>query len=118
MYNMLGTTVNAIAIILGTLIGALLKKGMPKHISTSMTTAVAMIVLYIGIDGVSAGSNTMVLVFSVIIGGLLGTLLELDARLQRLGEKVEEKLTKGKRNERISHQTATKNYCNYEKNRL
>lgn len=95
MYNMLGTTVNAIAIILGALIGALLKKGMPKRISGAMTTAVAMIVLYIGIDGLSAGTNTMVLVFSVIIGGLLGTLLNLDGRLHRLGEKVEEKLTGG-----------------------
>ena len=95
MYNMLGTTVNTVAIILGALAGALLKKGMPKRISEAMTTAVAMIVLYIGIDGLGVGSNTMVLVFSVIIGGLLGTVLDLDGRLHRLGEKVEEKLTKG-----------------------
>lgn len=95
MYNMLGTTVNAIAVIAGALIGALLKKGMPKRISESMTTAVAMIVLYIGIDGLASGSNTLVLVFSVIIGGFLGTLLDLDGKLHRFGEKVEEKLTKG-----------------------
>lgn len=92
---MLGTTVNVIAVILGAIAGSLIKKGMPKRISDAMTTAVAMIVLYIGIDGMSSGKNTMVLVFAVILGGLIGTLLDLDGKMHVLGEKVEQKISKG-----------------------
>ena len=92
---MLGTTVNVIAVILGAIAGSLIRKGMPKRISDAMTTAVAMIVLYIGIDGMSSGKNTMVLVFAVILGGLIGTVLDLDGKMHELGERVEEKLSKG-----------------------
>ena len=95
MYSMLGTTVNVIAVILGALVGALLKKGMPKRLAEAMTTAVAMIVLYIGIDGMSAGSNTMVLVFSIILGGFIGTVLDLDTKMHKLGERIEQKVSKG-----------------------
>lgn len=92
---MLGAFVNFVAVILGALIGALLKKGMNKKISSAMTSAVAMVVLYIGIDGMLSGKNTLVLVFSVIIGSLIGTLLDLDGRMNGLGAKVEEKFAKG-----------------------
>ncbi len=92
---MLGTTVNVIAVILGAIAGSLIKKGMPKRISDAMTTAVAMIVLYIGIDGMASGNNTMVLVFAVILGGLIGTVLDLDGKMHALGERVEQKLSKG-----------------------
>jgi len=92
---MLGALVNFAAVILGAIVGALLKKGMPERISNAMTTAVSMVVVYIGIDGMMSGTNTMVLVFAVIIGGLIGTLLDLDGKIHALGNKVEEKFASG-----------------------
>ena len=92
---MLGAFVNFVAVILGAIVGAFLKKGMSERISKAMTAAVAMVVLYIGIDGMAAGTNTMVLVFAVIIGGLIGTLLDLDAGIHRLGDKIEKKFASG-----------------------
>ena len=92
---MLGAWVNFVAVILGALFGALLKKGMPERISNAMTTAVSMVVVYIGIDGMMSGTNTMVLVFAVIIGGLIGTLLDLDGKIHTLGNKVEEIFASG-----------------------
>lgn len=92
---MLGAFVNFVSVILGALIGALFKKGMNKKISSAMTSAVAMVVLYIGIDGMLSGTNTLVLVFSVITGSLIGTLLDLDGKMNVLGEKVEERFAKG-----------------------
>lgn len=88
---MLGTAVNVGAIIIGTLAGMLLKKSMPERIAKAMTTAVALVVLYIGVDGMLAGENTLVLVISIIVGTLIGTLLDLDRHLRNLGEKIEKK---------------------------
>ncbi len=90
---MLGAWVNFIAVILGSVVGAFLKKGMPERISGAMTTAVAMVVLYIGVDGMLSGENTLVLVLSVIAGGLIGTLLDLDGKMHILGQKVEQRVS-------------------------
>lgn len=92
---MLGTWVNVIAVVVGAILGALVKKGLPERISGALTTAVAMIVVYIGIDGMLSGQNTLVLVLSVILGGVMGTLLDLDGKMHSLGLCVEKKLSRG-----------------------
>lgn len=88
---MLGVLVNAASVIVGSLLGILLKKGMSEKISKVMTTAVALAVVYIGIDGMMSGENTLVLVLSMVAGALIGTLLDLDRRLQVIAEKIEGK---------------------------
>ena len=99
---MLGVWVNVIAVILGSIIGGFAKKGLPKHIADAMTTAVAMVVLYIGIDGMLAGKNTLVLVLSMVVGGLIGTFLNLDLRLHNLGALAEQKLAKDSQGGKIA----------------
>jgi len=92
---MLGVWANVGAVIAGSLIGILLKKGMPEKISRAMTTAVALAVLYIGIDGMLSGQNTLVLVLSMVIGGLIGNFLDLDRHLENVGKRIENKFQKG-----------------------
>ncbi len=91
---MLGVWANVGAVIAGSLIGILLKKGMSERISKAMTTAVALAVLYIGIDGMLSGENTLVLVLSMVIGGLIGNLLDLDRHLENVGKRIENKFQK------------------------
>lgn len=92
---MLGVLVNTGTVIIGALIGLLLKKGLPEKLSGALTTAVGLAVLYIGIDGALEGQNTLVLVLSLAIGALIGTLLDLDRRVHALGERIEKLATKG-----------------------
>ncbi|MBE6783047.1 MAG: DUF554 domain-containing protein [Ruminococcaceae bacterium] len=88
---MLGVAVNVATVIAGSLVGVLLKKSLPERIAKMMQTAVALAVLYIGIDGMMSGENTLVLVLSMVIGTLIGTLLDLDRHLNNLGTKIENK---------------------------
>lgn len=88
---MLGVLVNVVTVIIGSLIGMLIKKGLPERIAKAMTTAVALAVVYIGIDGMISGENTLVLVLSMVIGGFIGALLNLDHHLESLGNKIEAK---------------------------
>ena len=90
---MLGVLVNFAAIIVGAIVGILFKRGMSERLSKSITTAVALAVVYIGIDGMLSGENTLVLVLSMVIGSLIGTLLDLDARLEKLGNWLESKFS-------------------------
>lgn len=88
---MLGVLVNAATVIVGALIGMFLKKSLPERLAKAMTTAVALAVLYIGVDGMLSGENTLVLVLSMVIGALTGTLLDLDTKLNKLGAYIEGK---------------------------
>ena len=88
---MLGTIVNAVAIILGSLIGITIKKGIPKKISDIVMKGVGLCVLYIGISGALEGNNTLVLVISMALGAVIGQLLDLDLRLQNLGDFLSKK---------------------------
>lgn len=95
---MLGVLVNTAAIIAGSLLGMLLKKGMPEKVSGSVTTAVGLAVVYIGIDGMMSGENTLVLVISMVVGALVGSLLDLDKRLNSLAGAVERRFKGGEKN--------------------
>ena len=91
---MIGVLANVATVIIGSIIGLLIKKGLPERLSKAMTTATALAVLYIGIDGMISGKNTLVLVLSMVTGGVIGTLLNLDARIESLGNSIEKKFTK------------------------
>lgn len=86
---LIGVFVNVATVIIGSLIGLLIKKGLSERIAKAMTTATALAVIYIGIDGMLSGSKTLVLVLSLVLGGVIGTLLDLDGHLERLGKKIE-----------------------------
>lgn len=91
---MLGTIVNVITVIVGSSIGLLLKKGIPQRFSDSIMKAVALCVIYIGIDGCLEGNNTLIAIVSMAVGALIGEVLKLDDRLNSLGKKLESKVSK------------------------
>ena len=92
---MIGVFANTATIIIGSIIGLLIKKGLSERITNAMTTATALAVVYIGIDGMLNGENTLILVLSMVIGGVIGTLLNLDGHLESLGNKIENKYSNG-----------------------
>lgn len=92
---MLGTIVNALAVIAGAFVGLLLKKGIPEKISDVVMKGVALCVLYIGISSALAGTNTLIAIISIVLGAVIGSLLDIDRRLNNLGELAERKLSKG-----------------------
>lgn len=86
---MIGVLANVATVILGSLVGLLIKKGLPDRIAAAMTTATALAVIYIGVDGMLNGEKTLVLVLSLVLGGVIGTLCNLDGHLESLGKRLE-----------------------------
>ncbi|HMM32612.1 MAG TPA: DUF554 domain-containing protein [Clostridia bacterium] len=92
---MLGTIVNAAAIVAGSLIGLLFKKGFSKKIADAVMTGLALCVLYIGVSGALEGQHVLAVILSMVVGGIAGTLLDLDARLKKLGDRIEARIKNG-----------------------
>jgi len=90
----LGTIVNTVAVIIGAALGLLLKKALPKKLGEALVTGVALCVLYIGVEGTLKCTNPLVMIISMVLGTVVGTLLDLDGKIHRLGEKVEKKFDK------------------------
>ena len=85
---MFGVLVNTFTVILGSIIGLICKKGIPERLSDGVMTGIGLCTIAIGVTGLSSGENTLVLILSMVIGVLLGTLLDLDGRVNRGVEKV------------------------------
>ncbi len=104
---MLGSLVNAVAIVLAALLGTCLRRGIPERIGNAMLTGAAIAVMFVGISGAMDGYHTfsgadtplagygmVIVVLSLALGGLIGELIDIDAALNRLGAWVEHRLTK------------------------
>ncbi|MFL0268591.1 DUF554 domain-containing protein [Candidatus Clostridium radicumherbarum] len=89
---MLGTIVNALAIIGGSLVGFILKGGIPKKINETIIKGLALCILVIGISGAIKSQNMLVVICSIVIGALIGEAIDIDARLFKLGDSIERKL--------------------------
>lgn len=90
---MLGTIVNAAAIVVGGAIGLLLKKGLPKKMADTLMVGLGLCTLYIGISGCLAGENTLVLIVSMVLGTIIGEAIDLDDKINRLGRFLEKKFS-------------------------
>ena len=92
---MIGTIVNTLAAVVGGLLGSLLKKGIPERFADLVQKGLALCVLYIGIKGSLVGTNTLVTILSLVLGAILGELLDIDGGIERLGAWAQSKLSKG-----------------------
>lgn len=91
---MIGVLVNTGTVILGSLVGLLLKKGIPERVSGAVMMAIGLCSVYIGIDGAMNGDNPLVLIVSMVFGTIIGTLIDIDGKINRIGQFLEKKLKK------------------------
>ena len=90
----LGTIVNTATVILGAAIGLIFKRVLPKKVTDAIVLGVGLCVLYIGVEGSLKCTNPLVMILSMALGAAVGTLLDLDGKINRLGAKLEQKFDK------------------------
>ena len=90
---MLGTIVNAIAIIAGSLLGLLLGRGIPENYKEIILSGVGLSVVLIGVRSALVSESLMVVIFSMIFGGLVGEWGKIEKRLEDFGSFLEKKVT-------------------------
>ena len=88
---MFGTIINASAIIVGVLLGDLLRGGFPEKYKVVIMQGISLVVILIGLSMALQSGNILVLTLSIVSGGLLGEALRIEERLSSLGEKLEQR---------------------------
>ena len=86
---MLGVLVNVGTVLIGSLVGLFLKRGIPEKVTEALMIGIGLCTVFIGISGALEGENTLVLILSMAIGTVIGTLLDIDKQLNRLAAYVE-----------------------------
>ncbi len=121
-FILFGTLVNTVLVIVGSLVGLLIRRltggkenrsALGDRISNAVFGGIGLCVLLIGIDGAIkgavngqindafdglvslSGERTLVIILSTVLGAVIGELLDIDRRMNALGEKIQG-LMKGK----------------------
>lgn len=81
---MLGTVVNAAAIVVGALLGMLIKGGLAQRFQDTLMKGLGLVTLYIAISGCLIGEHTLMSILSIVFGSIVGEACDLDARLKTL----------------------------------
>ena len=87
------TILNSTTILMGCIIGILIKEKMTEKISLTIMNSLALCVLYIGISGSLEGENTIITIIAMAIGALIGELIDIDKYLNKLGDLLEGKFS-------------------------
>ena len=103
---MTGTIVNCAAVLAGSAIGLIFKKGIKESYTESINKSLGLAVIIIGLNGVIANmfsaengkissSGELLLVVFLVIGTFIGELLRLDDRFTKFSNKIDNKFRNG-----------------------
>lgn len=92
---MLGNAANAVAIIIGSILGVLLKNHVNEKLNQTILQALGLSVMVIGIAGALEMKNILLVIISLALGALAGELLDIEKGLNAFGERVQERMKGG-----------------------
>ncbi len=92
---MIGTLINVAAILVGAALGLVLRRGMKPRVSQTVMQGVGLSVVLIGLSGALETENTLLVILSMVLGGVAGSLLDIQARMDRLGQWAQRRLSRG-----------------------
>lgn len=103
----LGVIINTIAVLAGGFIGLCLKKGLSQRFQDILTKACGIATIFIGgagalqgmltvsADGSIGTTGSMLLIFSLVLGGLAGEAINIEKWLDGVGEKLKARFRSG-----------------------
>lgn len=94
---MWGTIVNALAILVGSLVGIFIKrffgKRLPEAYTDIVMQGVGLSVVIIGISSALKTENMLIVIISLVIGGVIGTLIGIEKKLDSVGNLVQRRFS-------------------------
>lgn len=88
---LLGSLVNAGAIVVGGLIGMFAGKLLPERLRGSVMTALSLMTIGIAAPGLLKSANALIPIISMVVGTIIGELLNIDAAVNKLGDALQKK---------------------------
>jgi uncharacterized membrane protein YqgA involved in biofilm formation len=101
-----GTVLNVVTVLLGSGLGVLIGSRLPERTRDVVTDGLGLVTLLVAAlnvvsvvdepyaDAVGSGATVLIVLGAIVLGGILGSLLHLEARLEQLGELVRRQLSR------------------------
>ena len=93
---MFAVIVNTLAIVAGSLIGLLLRQGLPERLTGALMQGLGLCTVMIGVQGAIQESNILVMIVSVVLGILIGEAVDADGHVNRFTERLLSRFSKGR----------------------
>lgn len=108
---MLGTVVNTLSIIAGSLIGLFFKNRISATASQTILHGIGLAVVLIGLKTALQTDAILMVIVSLAVGSFIGELLGIEARLERLGDWIGRRMAKDGSGLSKGFVSATLLYC-------
>ncbi|MEA3316946.1 MAG: DUF554 domain-containing protein, partial [Bacteroidota bacterium] len=89
---MFGTFVNIGAIIVGSFVGLFFKSLLPKRHIKITFQVIGLFTLYLGFSMALKSENFLIVIFSLVIGSIIGEFLKLDKQINKFGDFIKKKI--------------------------
>lgn len=110
---MIGSLINFAAVVVGSGLGLLLRGGISQRFRDTLMQGLALCVMLIGIQGAIRTQDVMIPILCMVAGGLVGEAVNIERRLQSLGDKAQRLFSRGGKENSFSQGfvTASLVYC-------
>jgi uncharacterized protein len=105
--NMFGVVVNALSIVVGSLLGVAIKRGIKDKYTQTIIQGLGLAVVALGIMGSLEANNMLIVIVSIAIGSIIGEWIDIEKQLENMGDKIQNRFSKPKDNTRSIGSVAT-----------
>ncbi len=95
---MFGVMINTAAVLIGSGLGLLCKKGFSERFINAILIGIGLCTMYLGISGALQGENSLILILSIVLGTIIGTALDIDKRINSIGNLISKHCNTNARN--------------------
>jgi len=97
---MLGTLVNIGAVLVGSTIGMLFHRRLPDKIIKIVFQGIGLFTLFLGFSMATKTANFLIMIFSIVLGSIIGQLLSLDEAFDKFSNRLKRRI--GSQNDKFS----------------
>jgi hypothetical protein len=92
-----GTILNGITVVIGGTLGALLGARLPEKMRETVMHGLGLMTMVIGVQMAIGTRNILIVLASILVGGIVGEMLGIQARLDAIGKRLEERFARGQK---------------------
>ncbi|HJB99863.1 MAG TPA: DUF554 domain-containing protein [Candidatus Flavonifractor merdavium] len=98
---MIATVINVVLIVLGSVLGLVFKNRISARFASGLTFALGLCVLGIGVTSMIATADSLCVIVCMVVGTLLGEAINIEKRMDGIGELLRRRLVRGEGNNRF-----------------
>ena len=91
-----GTLLNAATVLTGGVVGTVVGDRLPARLRENVVRGVGLFVIAMGVKFAIDTSNLLFMLGAILLGGIVGSLVGVDALLNRLGERLQQRVAGGR----------------------